>query len=397
MEVSKSILVINSFFLLCCIAACSLTTKQVETGVTHIDLEFAIDHKFKGKSLNEFCDTILYVPLETNNSCLLDEIKKVEMYNEHIFVSDHYGVYKFAQNGKFICKVGNKGRGPDEYTMVADFFINHDTLFVRGWNQLYAYCSENTCDFISSIRFDNRYPKNYVNKTGNYFVSFNFTNNSVEFFDGKGRFINSVYYKKDENAILDRAIYYSYYNILTNNSNSLNITTFCNDTIFGIAENCNLFPKYVINLGKYKIPEKYRPDFVSWDEFCNNSLRYLRKIPFETKDFLFVQIGSWHEKGFFKPIPLFADKKSGLIGLGVYDKRQKYFSMIAKNDKEYPCFYPNFSDGENHLLSFVNPIDAINFYEKCNNKNQLNKSFCNVLQNLKVDSNPVIVIAKLRE
>jgi len=51
------------------------------------------------------------------------------------------------------------------------------------------------------------------------------------------------------------------------------------------------------------------------------------------------------------------------------------FSLISKNDEKYPCFYPNFSDGKNHLLSFVNSIDATNFYKQNKNKDKLMNLF----------------------
>jgi hypothetical protein len=73
------------------------------------------------------------------------------------------------------------------------------------------------------------------------------------------------------------------------------------------------------------------------------------------------------------------------------------FSLISKNDEKYPCFYPNFSDGKNHLLSFVNSIDAITFYDQNKNKYKFNESFYDAIQNLKIDDNPIIVIAKLKE
>ena len=394
-KMNKNILLINLLCLLCYFSGCSVENEQNKCSITTIDLEEAIDSKIKGKSLSDFCDTIIYVPLETNRSCMIDDIEKIVLYEEDIFVMDRYGLYKFDQYGKFICKIGDKGRGPEEYNMLANFFIKTNTIYVRGWNKIFAY-NTNSGIFLYSIQFDDKYPKTYINKTEKYFVSFNYTNNLIEYYDIKGNLIDSAVYSKNDKMILDRAITFPYYNLFFGTDTSLKFTTYCNDTIFEVNEKYNLIPQYIIKLGKYKIPEKFRPDVASWDLFYNNASSYLRKIPLETTRLLLIQLGHWKKPEGKLILPEYSDKKAGISGLAIYNKMDNKISIIKKDEEKLPCFYPNFTDGKNHLLSFVNALDAIAAYNQHTYKNQVNTSFVKAVQNLKIDDNPIIIIAELK-
>ena len=86
-----------------------------------------------------------------------------------------------------------------------------------------------------------------------------------------------------------------------------------------------------------------------------------------------------------------------MLGLGVYEKNTNRFYLVAEDKENFPCFYPLFTDGENHLLSFVNSIDAITFYEQNKSKYQFNKSFLETISKIKIEDNPVIIIVKLKE
>jgi hypothetical protein len=375
-------------------SSCSNKIKQDDELKT-IDIEMAINAKSKGISLTEFIESIFYIPLETNNDIIVDKIASIKFYKNNFFINDYHGLYKFDTNGKFVCKIGSKGRGPGQYRNAGNFFFQSDTIFISSVQGTLAY-DINTGDFLNSFQLNQRNNSVYTETSGSNFVVFNYLNNMLEFYNRKGQLIDTVYYSRDSKPILDRAIGYSHYNIFFGTENSLNITTFCNDTIFEIDENCFLTPKYVVNLGKYKIPEKIRPDRVSWEIFVRESTSYLRKVPVETKNYLFIQLGFWGEV-FNVSMPSYPDKKSGLIGLAVYDKSKNRVSLISRDDEKLPCFYPNFTDGDNSLISFIDPIEAISFYNENRNKYQFEKSYDEVIQKIKIDDNPIVMIVKLKE
>ena len=50
---------------------------------------------------------ILFIPLETNPNCLLDnDISRIEIFANNIFISDYIYIFIFDLNGKFIKRIG---------------------------------------------------------------------------------------------------------------------------------------------------------------------------------------------------------------------------------------------------------------------------------------------------
>ena len=74
-------------------------------------------------------DTLSYkfIPLETTNLTIIGDIEKVEVSDSIIFILDSSikMVYKFDFEGKYIGRIGEKGRGQGEYMEASNFIINH--------------------------------------------------------------------------------------------------------------------------------------------------------------------------------------------------------------------------------------------------------------------------------
>lgn len=85
-----------------------------------------------------------------------------------------------------------------------------------------------------------------------------------------------------------------------------------------------------------------------------------------------------------------------MIGLGIFDKKSNRLSIVKDDIENYPCFYPNFSDGENSVISYVSTTDAIEFLNQNKIKN-VYKPFSSVAEKVKIEDNPVIIIAKLKD
>lgn len=86
--------------------------------------------------INDFIDKVELIELETNDSSLIQSIRKVEYYKDFIYVFDHDQriVIIFDKDGKHINTINNKGQGPEEYLDINDFGID------RFSNQVYILC-----------------------------------------------------------------------------------------------------------------------------------------------------------------------------------------------------------------------------------------------------------------
>ena len=94
------------------------------------------DDTFK---LSDIASSFSIIPLETNDSCLIGEISKLEFFNENIFVLDKIysaRLFVFSKNGKFLYDIGKRGTAPDEYIQINDFSIS------RKKNLIYVLCDK---------------------------------------------------------------------------------------------------------------------------------------------------------------------------------------------------------------------------------------------------------------
>ncbi len=76
------------------------------------------------------------IRLETNDSCLLTRIFKIEFSEEYIFVLSSNQVYAFNHNGKYICRIGKKGNGPNEMLLPSDFDLSPNKNQLAIWDNL---------------------------------------------------------------------------------------------------------------------------------------------------------------------------------------------------------------------------------------------------------------------
>ncbi len=93
--------------------------------------------KFQFKDSNPsyeevFKDTeVIY--LETNESCLVSEITQMEILDDKIFILDWKlnSLSVFNTQGKFLNKIGKKGKGPGEYIRPRHFIVNRNEKLVK--------------------------------------------------------------------------------------------------------------------------------------------------------------------------------------------------------------------------------------------------------------------------
>lgn len=98
--------------------------------------------------LSEFSDSLVYVPLETNDSSLLDDGAHVIYADESdLFIRSADKVYHFASTGQFLNKIGVRGNGPGEYAMlysVAVDRLNKCLLFYVGQKRILQWKYDGT-------------------------------------------------------------------------------------------------------------------------------------------------------------------------------------------------------------------------------------------------------------
>ena len=131
--------------LLAVLAACGNPKPAEPTdGLIVIDVEDALNHLADELKMSDLYDTVRYVPLETNDSCLVGD-------RPYMVTTDKYLLVSYAQSpailtfdketGRFVARIAHQGQGPEEYTSGTICYNEHDGLlyFLREPNQIQRY------------------------------------------------------------------------------------------------------------------------------------------------------------------------------------------------------------------------------------------------------------------
>ena len=346
-------------------------------------------------TLNNIVKSIEYVPLETNNKCLIGKIDKFTISENFILVlcSQTYTFFLFTRNGKFISQIGSIGGGPGEYNFggVQPVFIDEknkqigiyyrygqnlliyglDGVLIRSFNQL----------LLGDVSYYNGFFLGKYNNMGNTSFSYRiYSNNFKSVFEK----IIPVSYKFRGNFSTFR---YNFCEYVYNGQIHVK-ETFLNDTVYIINPDFSFTSKYIINL-----PTRYK---VTKDIRSNSEL-------FSSKFSEFILPYSMYET---KEVLLFEYVYGNKINYSYYQKDDRSHWMFSSssgipNDYDGGLdFWPKVQYNE-LLISFY---DADLFVENRNNPKTLKPqgpadaiSRVNQLsRRIDPEDNPVMVIVTLK-
>ena len=152
------------------------------------------DHDFK--EWNKLIRIESITQLEQKDSCILNVANRCVMYKEYIFIYDAKvkAIYQFTTNGKFIRKIGERGRSDSEYIDIKDLCVDsiNQTLLASDERGIISYSMING-EFKGRRKFNwadsNKYIKfkllnedNYlcINNSGDKKVSIVLNNHNGE-------------------------------------------------------------------------------------------------------------------------------------------------------------------------------------------------------------------------
>lgn len=101
--------------------------KSIDYHVEEVDVVGA------NMSIADYVDSCYYVPLETGADVLINQIERVEYDMGLFFVLDSKqdAIFIFNEEGHFLRKISKKGKGPDEYYDLKDFFLNKQNKLIE--------------------------------------------------------------------------------------------------------------------------------------------------------------------------------------------------------------------------------------------------------------------------
>ena len=238
----------------------SLVLQDYEKPITRIIINPDKDPETKF-FLSELSSDIRYLKLETRPECMIDQVMKVLVDNNLVFVHSHSNpaghLFIFSNSGKFIRQIGKQGRGPGEYSSVHDFTIDRENkkiYLIDSMGKLFVYDYSGKClktEKIVSEPSGITYYNNHlfmVQSWPTYFLNNGFavTIRDLEHNKSDLKLINRKYIKFDkqiQNVVYDSNFWFS-----SNNQNSVSLIEAKFDTLYHISVDGKTEAKYLFDL-----------------------------------------------------------------------------------------------------------------------------------------------------
>jgi len=120
--------------------SCGNTNKKIKNEVMKvIPINIAKATVFDMNNFdNSYTNAIEYIPLETTDKSLIGSVEKVFLYKNEIIIFDAKTnkILLFNQNGSFIRQIGQRGEGPDEYSIFNDIFFEKSSGLIYAHERL---------------------------------------------------------------------------------------------------------------------------------------------------------------------------------------------------------------------------------------------------------------------
>ena len=348
-------------------------------------------------SLNDIVESIEYIPLETNNECLIGVVGELLVSENYIFISCKITrrYYLFTRNGKFVAYVGNIGQGPGEYAVnnINIVHINEKddvvTLRTRHPQSLMYYNLKGK--YIKSAPFE--YGGIALSNQNGYFLlkypNFGTTPYSYALFDNDLKMITQQikpvpYTREQQNFYAGRGTPFCQYLF---NDNEYVRENVLNDTLYRINHDYSFTPAYIINAGKREVTVDLRRDSRLFEREAENYV--IVTYMYETTDYLLLSY-TYQSKG----IHCYFNK---------YDNKLLHLPSQSGIPNDYDGgfdFWPKYQNNKEMFAVY----DAYMFKEHQENQNKIKplgqpkaiENFNKLAQSIDPDDNPVIVIVKMK-
>lgn len=366
-----------------------------------IKCEELIENK-KIIGLSNIAANVEYIPLETNDACLIAN-GKYFFTDSLIFVSNNNHILEFSRRGKFLRKIGSQGRGPGEIDLIRIMSILPEKKLIvvqkNSQNKLLYYSFNG--DLIKSISIpnvynmkvvqDGKYIAYEVGSTGSEKYTFRLTNESNDTISVVNNYTNWPYVHHLM-FIFNSFVPFYYFR------NNYFFKALYNDTVYTISSN-RIIPNYFIKLGKYKLPDELRPERIDvkniklFSDNCNN---YFFSSVFEAENRIFLGLYSY---GRTAPKFMLYDKVNNKGNLLINDKGS---STGFINDWDGGLdFWPTGNIDDNQIFM---PIDILKFQKELKSNSikenvkfpEKQKQLQKIILSQSITNNPIIMIVKLK-
>lgn len=344
--------------------------------------------------LSEIAEKVKIVPLETKPECLVAKVSQgmIQMVDHNLFIPCSEGLLQFADDGKFVRSVVKRGQGPGEYSIIR-FIAANDRLkqiYIMDNGRILTYTVDGNYAGESKMPFcwqftllgDSTYVGYFYNNTGQ-------KKDRLVLVNRQGETLKT-FPQYDQFTIANGLNYYlwgRYDRYVYSFKEEACCKEYYNDTVFTVTSE-QLQPRYILDLGKYKIPKERRFEILegNWQAYSEPAQAYLRPDFHETSQWVFLPYTSWD-----------VTNKDESPRLALYDKKKRTCYKVKnnriKNDMQGSLpFYPETRMADDVLLYYLEASEVLELAEEDPSILEYEQ-----LKNLKEDDNPVLMIVTLKK
>lgn len=374
--------------------------------------------RFEVRRYSEIFDSIKIVPLESSDSILVGRVDKVVIYNDKIFVLDQTeskAVFEFDVAGRFIRRIGHVGWKFGEFKEPNDISVNNGevSIWVHDQRKFVIYDMNGNClrevnvatMAKSGVRISADKFATYLDIGGDVLSREKF---DLRVFDDNNKKTYVGFEKKDQNY--SKGIFF-----ISQNRNQFLVSPGYSNDLYEIDTNKNvLHKKYSIDLGKYRLPDDFAtkyPTFISFDKGLSHSNYAYITDYWDTPNYL---VYSFSYKGLIYDV--YYSKRTKQIRYGNAWFNNVYGIIVGANKGAYDDNIIAVYDPAN-IESYQKSLttkrtkeqtdslsaDANRFYNLNGKSNMFvpndfaySQAEINIIQTIKPNHNPVILIAKLK-
>ena len=385
---------------------------DVDTRRLKVDFHKSVESR--NIKCSEIFDSLWYVQLETRDDCLIGRVFDLTYTGKEFIVCDRNQIYRFSSDGKLLNRIGHVGRGPREYIYAFHAGVigsGDDGLAFISSGQGKMHVFKLNGEFVKSFPYEN-YAYTFDPVDTAHIVSTEHPH------VGTGNPYCVLVRDTKGDTVMKQPAYLSYPQPAANSSFSVfdghiykyEDTTYVQvkyvDTVFRLSEN-RLKPHYVLDLGKYKIPDDWVPESgnISYEKLQKEVFRFLTPCLIqETDGYIFAKIVSNNNLSYY----FVYDKMTGK--LSVADPVEKNCGGVAgyipglKNDMDGGLpFEPDFMS-EQYMIENIQlgKMEALEKYEddildSTYTDTGMRKRLLEVIDNFDENNNMLILVGRIKK
>jgi len=371
-------------------------------------------------NLSDYAIDIKYIPLETNDNVLLGGITQIVYENENILICDRLppNCYLFNNNGMFCRNIGQLGQGPEDYLSISNLSIFENLICLFDKTKLLIFDTAGNLIERNRVRSDEIQEIYSLHSAWCQMIHLKkdtYIMNGTTMF---GTYPTAMLFERDQSELELIKEYPNYITIdkvrgflspyelgiMYRFNDEVRIWKIINDTIFTIGRDTEIKDAFIFDFGKYKTTLAYieRKEGANDRDYRNNFITPLTIC--ESLNHLFIRFDFGYQTP--EPIEMIGrqynyfqtyvhcvfDKRTGKLTLMLQPVKGKFG---FNNDIDGgPVIWPLYISSENELVSVINPEEFMEYYAI--NKNP-SAELTELANKLKLDDNPIVIIAKLKQ